>query len=297
MLPWPQYWAWRLCGETASEVSSLGCHTDLWRPYAGAFSDLGAAPRWAERFGPDALGRRGAWGPPAGIGCPDRLAGELRRAVRRARQQRLALGGARDAVAERCGLQLWFRPAPGLSPFRSAVREGLSWTPPATPWSMSASTARPSPPRVSWAGGNTPLSLAAISRRPGTLADAETPGPARRDDIAFIRSGLWPVSRLAWRGHRRTGDGGRASGAGLVAPGLDDERQPGPDRRLGAGGRRRSLRRGRGLRRGAGRATAGLAGPAVAGRRRRCSMAPRASGTRTWPLARRQPRLALSLST
>lgn len=32
-LPYAQYWAWWLSGEIASERSSLGCHTGLWRPY------------------------------------------------------------------------------------------------------------------------------------------------------------------------------------------------------------------------------------------------------------------------
>jgi sugar (pentulose or hexulose) kinase len=32
IIPWPQYWAWQLSGVAASEVTSLGCHTDLWRP-------------------------------------------------------------------------------------------------------------------------------------------------------------------------------------------------------------------------------------------------------------------------
>ena len=40
ILPYPQYWAWRLCGEFAAEVSSLGSHTDLWRPLAGEPSAL-----------------------------------------------------------------------------------------------------------------------------------------------------------------------------------------------------------------------------------------------------------------
>jgi sugar (pentulose or hexulose) kinase len=60
-LLWPQYWAWRLSGERASEVTSLGCHSDLWRPLEGRFSDLALARGWAERVGPlrragDALG-------------------------------------------------------------------------------------------------------------------------------------------------------------------------------------------------------------------------------------------------
>jgi sugar (pentulose or hexulose) kinase len=40
ILPYPQYWAWRLCGEFAAEVSSLGSHTDLWCPLAGVPSAL-----------------------------------------------------------------------------------------------------------------------------------------------------------------------------------------------------------------------------------------------------------------
>ena len=36
ILPWPQYWAWRLSGVAASEATSLGCHSDLWRPGARA---------------------------------------------------------------------------------------------------------------------------------------------------------------------------------------------------------------------------------------------------------------------
>ncbi|WP_394180709.1 FGGY-family carbohydrate kinase [Yoonia maritima] len=40
ILTYPQYWAWRLTGVMATEVTSLGCHTDLWNPYAGDFSSL-----------------------------------------------------------------------------------------------------------------------------------------------------------------------------------------------------------------------------------------------------------------
>ena len=49
---WPQYWAWRLCGEHACEVTSLGCHSDLWRPYAADFSDLARRHGWDARLGP-----------------------------------------------------------------------------------------------------------------------------------------------------------------------------------------------------------------------------------------------------
>lgn len=40
VLTYPQYWGWRLTGELASDVTSLGCHTDLWNPWQGRFSSL-----------------------------------------------------------------------------------------------------------------------------------------------------------------------------------------------------------------------------------------------------------------
>jgi sugar (pentulose or hexulose) kinase len=51
-LLWPQHWAWVLSGERASEVSSLGCHSDLWRPLERRFSDLAQRRGWAGRLGP-----------------------------------------------------------------------------------------------------------------------------------------------------------------------------------------------------------------------------------------------------
>ncbi|MDP9010451.1 MAG: carbohydrate kinase [Pseudomonadota bacterium] len=52
ILPWAQYWAWLLCGVAASEVTSLGCHTDLWRPFDRAPSELAVRRGWAERLAP-----------------------------------------------------------------------------------------------------------------------------------------------------------------------------------------------------------------------------------------------------
>lgn len=40
ILTYPQYWAYRLTGVMANEVTSLGCHTDLWRPANGDYSSL-----------------------------------------------------------------------------------------------------------------------------------------------------------------------------------------------------------------------------------------------------------------
>ena len=53
----PQYWAWRLSGVRATEVTSLGAHTHLWRPAEGAFSGLVERRGWARLFSP----MRRAW--------------------------------------------------------------------------------------------------------------------------------------------------------------------------------------------------------------------------------------------
>jgi len=50
ILTWPQYWAWRLCGVPASEVSSLGCHTDLWLPLEHRASPLAQRRGWWDRL-------------------------------------------------------------------------------------------------------------------------------------------------------------------------------------------------------------------------------------------------------
>jgi sugar (pentulose or hexulose) kinase len=62
LLLYPQYWAWRLCGVMAAEVTSLGTHTDLWRPHEGAYSSLARKQGWARLMPPlrsasDRLGR------------------------------------------------------------------------------------------------------------------------------------------------------------------------------------------------------------------------------------------------
>lgn len=61
MLLYPQFWAWRLSGVMASEVTSLGCHSDLWLPQEQTFSALARARGWntllpATRFAGDLLG-------------------------------------------------------------------------------------------------------------------------------------------------------------------------------------------------------------------------------------------------
>ena len=40
LLLYPQYWVWRLSGRALTEATSLGCHTDLWLPELGDYSEL-----------------------------------------------------------------------------------------------------------------------------------------------------------------------------------------------------------------------------------------------------------------
>jgi sugar (pentulose or hexulose) kinase len=52
ILPYPQYWVWRLTGRKVAEVTSLGCHTDLWAPAAGTFSRFAVNEGWDRLFPP-----------------------------------------------------------------------------------------------------------------------------------------------------------------------------------------------------------------------------------------------------
>ena len=52
LLPWAQYWAWFLSGNSVSEVTSLGCHSDLWSPAEAQFSPMARRLGWADRFAP-----------------------------------------------------------------------------------------------------------------------------------------------------------------------------------------------------------------------------------------------------
>jgi L-fuculokinase len=63
IVPYPQYWAARLCGVRAWEPTSLGCHTDLWEPQRGDFSSFAKTMGWDSRFG----SRVSAWTP---LGAP-----------------------------------------------------------------------------------------------------------------------------------------------------------------------------------------------------------------------------------
>jgi L-fuculokinase len=56
-LTYPQYFAWRLGGAMASEATSLGAHTDLWRPREGDLSSMVDKLGWRRLFPP----MRKAW--------------------------------------------------------------------------------------------------------------------------------------------------------------------------------------------------------------------------------------------
>ncbi|MDX8444078.1 FGGY-family carbohydrate kinase [Mesorhizobium captivum] len=52
MLMYPQYWALRLTGVAANEVTSLGCHTDLWNPWTSDYSSLVDRMGWRRLMAP-----------------------------------------------------------------------------------------------------------------------------------------------------------------------------------------------------------------------------------------------------
>ncbi len=52
LMPYAQYWAWLLSGAATSEVTSLGCHSDLWCPAAQDWSPMAKARGWGSQFAP-----------------------------------------------------------------------------------------------------------------------------------------------------------------------------------------------------------------------------------------------------
>ncbi|MCF6263306.1 MAG: hypothetical protein L3J24_06940 [Xanthomonadales bacterium] len=51
-LMYPQYWAWRLSGIASTEVTSLGCHTDLWQAAKDKYSGFALRQGWDKHFPP-----------------------------------------------------------------------------------------------------------------------------------------------------------------------------------------------------------------------------------------------------
>jgi len=52
IVTYPQYWGHRLTGVAATDVTSIGCHSDLWSPREGAFSTLPAALGIEDKIAP-----------------------------------------------------------------------------------------------------------------------------------------------------------------------------------------------------------------------------------------------------
>ena len=52
IVTWAQYWAWLLSGVMSTEVTSLGCHSDLWLPGESKPSPLAVSRGWAARLAP-----------------------------------------------------------------------------------------------------------------------------------------------------------------------------------------------------------------------------------------------------
>lgn len=50
ILMYPQYWVWRLTNHRCNEVTSLGCHTDLWAPMKNDYSSMVKEANWIELF-------------------------------------------------------------------------------------------------------------------------------------------------------------------------------------------------------------------------------------------------------
>lgn len=52
IVTYPQYWGHRLTDMTATDVTSIGCHTDLWLPRDDGYSDLPTQLRIADKIAP-----------------------------------------------------------------------------------------------------------------------------------------------------------------------------------------------------------------------------------------------------
>ncbi|MBE7184492.1 MAG: FGGY-family carbohydrate kinase [Methylobacterium mesophilicum] len=52
ILPYAQYWSYRLSGVMAGEATSLGCHSDLWNPWEKKPSSLAESQNWVPLMAP-----------------------------------------------------------------------------------------------------------------------------------------------------------------------------------------------------------------------------------------------------
>lgn len=52
ILTYPQYWLWRMTGVLSNEITSVGCHTDLWDSRRGCWSVLAESQGWLGKLAP-----------------------------------------------------------------------------------------------------------------------------------------------------------------------------------------------------------------------------------------------------
>ena len=52
ILTYPQYWLWRMTGVASNEITSIGCHTDLWDQKRWRWSVLAERQGWLARLAP-----------------------------------------------------------------------------------------------------------------------------------------------------------------------------------------------------------------------------------------------------
>ncbi|MCX5577986.1 FGGY-family carbohydrate kinase [Kaistia terrae] len=54
IVPYPQYWVWRLTGKRVAEATSFGAHSDLWNGRGQTYSRLAVEQGWSKLFPPRA---------------------------------------------------------------------------------------------------------------------------------------------------------------------------------------------------------------------------------------------------
>ena len=165
-LTYPQYWAWRLCGIAAGEVTFLGAHSDLWAPRERRFSSVVAALGLNGLMPPmrAAYARLGPVKPD--IAAAAGLGEGRRRALRRSRFQCIAAAASRlaqGAVHDRLDRHLGDSDGAGPQPRRAGSRRRH-----ARQCRCRGAAGRHA--RASWAGANMP------------------PSPARRRAPTLLRS-------------------------------------------------------------------------------------------------------------
>lgn len=52
IMTYPQYWLWRMTGVVSNEITSVGCHTDLWDNRRGQWSVLAERQGWTPKLAP-----------------------------------------------------------------------------------------------------------------------------------------------------------------------------------------------------------------------------------------------------